>query len=273
MSRASVTPPRGVRFCHEDTIIPTVLGQAPRSTPTPSPTLSTSTLESPPLSSPLSLSPHRLPLTVGVANNGDATASPTSCARLPSPTSPTSPNGAGFGLGGGAPCIALDPALQVPGATKLPPFVWDMMRDPQGPHAIVPVLPRATLERPAVTPPLEQMTIAVMPLSDVHPPWPVAITPSSSPYVTVRDVLQGLFVDLQIGLAPENWRVAGEAQARIRLAAERRVERMRKKGDERRDRPEHGRKRLDLLLERYRFGGLLYNPKLQMWELKLEEHS
>lgn len=245
------SPTRRVHFQTEDVIInkPEVSSNSDRN-PTPSPTHSNSTLESPELPSPVTLPNFTLS------------------------TSPASPCGYDRGS------LVLDLTLQVPPPHQLPLFSYDMMRDPRGRYAVVPSLPESTLLKPAVTPPQAKMTILVK--SGLQ--WDIEVKPALPAvdasgaqlerprYVTVGDVLCALHDDLQKKLRPEDLAVLpAELQASVEVAFRRRRERMKAKKEKWDDESERKR-RIDLLGMSHRFVGLVYSQKDEKWLLRFEEH-
>ncbi|TEB26036.1 hypothetical protein FA13DRAFT_1583624, partial [Coprinellus micaceus] len=216
---------------------------------TPSPTLTSSTIESPELASPIALPPFTFPF---------------------SPASPC-----GFDRGS----LVLDQCLQVPPTHQLPLFSYDMMRDPRGRYAIVPSLPEAMLHKPAVTPPQGKLTILVKSGLrwdiEIRPALPAADSSGARPqrplYVTVGDTLCAIYDDLQKGLRPEDLAVLPpEHQAGVEVAFRRRRDRMKSKKEKWDDATE-SKRRIDLLGISHRFVGLVYSPEDEKWVLRFED--
>ncbi|KAJ2915763.1 hypothetical protein MD484_g4642, partial [Candolleomyces efflorescens] len=231
---------------------------------TPSPTLTSSTLSSPELSSPLPLPHLTLP------------GSPQSCAFQP--WSPVSPTNASF-IRTSPPRPAqpmpldIDEYLRVPPTNQLPHFTFDLTRDPQG-MAIKPPIPQVVLDRAAVEPPVAKMSVTIMAEAfqwtvDIKPGPPTNANEKPKEYVTVKDVIFGLYKNLQNMLDDyDQQKMAPAVLEKAKFACQCRRERI--KQVEKRD-ESAGLKRVDLLGKDHRFKGLQIDPRNGNWILRVEE--
>ncbi|KAJ2922963.1 hypothetical protein H1R20_g14144, partial [Candolleomyces eurysporus] len=231
---------------------------------TPSPTLTSSTLSSPELCSPLPLPHLTLPNSpVSPVGQSWSPASPSTALFLH--PSPTRPNAKLMSLD-------LDPYLKVPPTNQLPHFTFDLTRDPQG-MGIRPALPKAVLDQPAVQPPVAKMSITIT--SEAFQ-WVVEIKPGlpddnerPKEYVTVKDVLYGIYKDLQSKLNEvDQEKMSRSVLEKAGLACQLRRERIKllEKRNE-----SAGLKRVDLLYKSHRFKGLAVDRRNGNWVLDVED--
>jgi hypothetical protein len=169
--------------------------------------------------------------------------------------------------------LDIDEYLQVPPTNQLPRFTFDVTRDPQG-MAINPPIPQAVLDKTAVEPPLAKMSVTIMSEAfqwtvDIKPGLPANENEKPKEYVTVKDVIYGLYKDLQTRLDDvDQQKMAPAVLEKATLACQLRRERL--KQLEKRDVPA-GLKRVDLLAKNHRFKGLQLDPRNGNWVLRVEE--
>ncbi|EAU89736.1 hypothetical protein CC1G_07461 [Coprinopsis cinerea okayama7 len=224
--------PRRVTFREDDEVY---------SIGTPSPSLSGSTLSSPELNSPLHLD-----------------------TQLPPSTSPL------FGqFPGSSPVVSVAPQLEtslsVPKPGRLRPFNYDLWRNPDNdPFTPGKSVTRELLERPAVLPPVDSMTIVIrsyiMPLSfDIRPHG------HKRGYLTVGDVLWGLYRSLKkpIDLSA----IQPQVRQQVLLDFQNRARTLKQKEGSQYEEPS----RIDLLAKCHLFSGLSLDAKTGNWELVVEE--
>ena len=129
--------------------------------------------------------------------------------------------------------LDLDKYLQVPPLNQLPFFDFDLTRNPQG-MGIKPALTKAVLDKPAVQPPVAKMPITIKAeafqwVVDIKPGLPSDANEEPKEYVTVKDVLCGLYQDLQRRLNElDQQKMDDPVRERAGLACQRRRERMKK---------------------------------------------
>ncbi|RXW21470.1 hypothetical protein EST38_g4386 [Candolleomyces aberdarensis] len=231
---------------------------------TPSPTLSSSTLSSPELSSPLGLPHLNLPNSpIPYVYQAWSPASPSTSQLHPSPPRPNAK----------VMSLDLDSHLQIPPTNQLPCFTFDLTRDPQG-MGIKPALTKAVLDQPAVQPPVAKMPITIVSeayqwVVEVRPGLPANADERPREYVTVKDVLYGIYNDLQGRLNEvDQQKMSLSVLEKAGLACQ--LRRARIKQLEKRD-ESAGLKRVDLLYKSHRFKGLAVDPRNGNWVLHVEE--
>jgi hypothetical protein len=169
--------------------------------------------------------------------------------------------------------LDIDEYLEIPYSNQLPYFTYDLTRDPQV-MAIKPSLPKSVLERPAVQPPVESMSITVRSeafqwVICIKPGLPSKANEKPKRYVTVKDVLDGIYRDLQTRVkGVDQEKMAAPTLEKAMSACRYRRERL----DllEKRVEPP-GLKRVDLLYKNHRFKGLSFDPRTGQWVLRVQE--
>lgn len=230
---------RSVRFAEVDEAIPDV--------DTPSPTLSSSPLSSPGLETPSSS-----PI--------DPLFSPTSSHYLPCIPLPLQADPLVDGF------LTIHQILALP-LTGTLPFKFDVTRDPARTLEFdsSSILTPAVLAEPATTPPLD-----VMVLNCEDFPWQFVIRPQNSKeFVTVSDVLSGIYASLRI---PVNYGdfygLSEEKQSMITQTFFHRYDRHGETEAKEKEKAK-GVKRADFLVGRNAFAGLCPTRSPLAWELTL----
>ncbi|KXN84614.1 hypothetical protein AN958_12295 [Leucoagaricus sp. SymC.cos] len=119
---------------------------------------------------------------------------------------------------------------------------------------------------PATVPPVPSLTLVSRDL-----PWEVIITSSSVPFVTISDVLGGLYRALRIPVREEEFsRESAEKQNAISTAYYQRFERHVSDRQLREQEKQKGVKRIDFLAGSHRFKGLSKTERPNVWIIKLK---
>jgi len=165
--------------------------------------------------------------------------------------------------------LALTIASTIHGALEIPSFDFDVSLDP----ATNPAMRdnrdlQRILNDPATYPPLPSLTLV-----SSHLPWDLNISRSSQLYVTVADVLGGLYRALRIcATQGELGREAEVKRAAILRAHMRRCERLissdPRKMDHERNR---GPRRIDFLAGAHHLRGLVKTERPNVWYLQLSK--
>jgi hypothetical protein len=153
-------------------------------------------------------------------------------------------------------------------ALTSPAFDFDVSIDPAQNPAMRdhPQLLRARNEL-ATNPPVPFLIIASLKL-----PWEITILPSTGPYVTVSDVLGGLYRALRLPAREEEYyRENPEKQNAISLAYYNRFERHVANRELREREKQKGVKRIDFLAGVHRFRGLSKTERPNVWNLKFKQ--
>lgn len=169
-----------------------------------------------------------------------------------------------------SPYYMLSPALPAPweihSILSMPMFDFNVSIDP----ALNPVVHGNSLvtqvrNEPATCPPVPSLTLVSRPL-----PWEIVISYSFSPFVTVADVLGGLYRALRMrATEQEFYREGREKQGAITQAYHRRYRRALGVELEERERRE-GLKRIDFLVGSHFFKGLRKTERYNVWNIKFE---
>ncbi|KAF9254929.1 hypothetical protein L218DRAFT_967750 [Marasmius fiardii PR-910] len=127
-------------------------------------------------------------------------------------------------------------------------------------------LPSQHLSEPATSPTLPSLILTCRLL----PRWTITIYSSNGRYVTVRDVLDGIYKTLRKNVTHKEYHSipTQRDQHRINKAYERRYSRVLHYHAEK----QSGVKRVDFLCERVWFTGIAPTNRADVWELRLESH-
>ncbi|KAF5360779.1 hypothetical protein D9756_004596 [Leucocoprinus leucothites] len=211
---------------------------------------------------------------VGVEDSPQSTSStlsspgPLTPQQLPQPLvhvrypSPTYTNSSGFSPSH----VALSIPYELHNALATLAFDFDASLDPADNPALRdnPYIARMRNE-PATTPPAPSLTLVSR-----HLPWEIIISSSASSYVTISDVLGGLYRALRIPAREEEYlRESSEKQTAISLAYYQRFERISNVGL-REIEKQKGVKRIDFLASAHRFRGLHKTNRPNVWDIKFK---
>lgn len=164
--------------------------------------------------------------------------------------------------------VQLHPILSCPthGYTSAPPLIWDLSLPPNTfattrYHGVPQGLKPEVLAEPATMPPLPQITLYLHSASGVWPWAPLTILGSNphQPYVTVKDVLVGLYTQLRNRVSSaEFYSIPSQsAQDSISLSFKARCQRLGGEGSKEAGiEKSKGLKRIDFLMGRIRWAGL-----------------
>ncbi|KAF9255130.1 hypothetical protein L218DRAFT_366393 [Marasmius fiardii PR-910] len=129
-------------------------------------------------------------------------------------------------------------------------------------------LPSSLLSESALSPAVPSLV-----LTTHHLPWSITIYPSNLNYVTVRDVLEGIYRVLRKNVSHNEygWITSHKEQSRVNEAYERRYSRIRDYSASREEK-QGGVRRVDFLRGRTRFMGITPTSRANTWELRLDYH-
>ncbi|KAG7094569.1 hypothetical protein E1B28_005397 [Marasmius oreades] len=129
-------------------------------------------------------------------------------------------------------------------------------------------LPTPLLSEPAITPVVPSLVLTTHLL-----PWSITIYASNGYYVTVRDVLEGIYRALRKNVTHKEYNSipSHPDRARVNEAYERRYSRVRDYYASREEK-QGGVKRVDFLRGRTRFMGISPSGRANIWELRLDYH-
>lgn len=173
-----------------------------------------------------------------------------------------------------APPPKAKPIVQTPRAHSLlaysgshhPPLNFDVTLPISALTARYRPLPTPLLSEPAISPAVPSLVIATHLL-----PWSITIYSSNGYYVTVRDVLEGIYRALRKNVTHNEYHSipSHKEQLRVNEAYERRYSRIRDHYASREEK-QGGVKRVDFLRGRTRFMGIAPSSRAGIWELRLD---
>lgn len=164
--------------------------------------------------------------------------------------------------------LALSISSNIHGALDIPPFNFDVSLDPVANPAMRDNLHLQRIRNdPATDPPEPSITLVSR-----HLPWEIVISASSKSYVTISDVLYGLYRALRLPVSQVEYdRETPEKQKEVARAYYNRFERHVSNPLLMEQEKAKGVKRVDFLTGAHRFKGLSKTERPNVWRLRLKQ--
>jgi len=142
-----------------------------------------------------------------------------------------------------------------------PPITYDLTQPTSALYSPHFGIPRATLCEPATSPSVQMLTI-------ISPrfPWAITVSPSTYHYVSVIDVLDGIYRALRVGVTSHEFHAPPTDRGRVSQAYEARCRRIRSQREHQQEKS-RGVRRVDFLMEHTKFRGLSPAPGTDAWVL------
>ena len=156
--------------------------------------------------------------------------------------------------------LHLHPFLQV---SSSPPIIYDLTQPTSMLYSLHYGIPRSALRERATSPPVQTLRI-------ISPrfPWIITVFPSTYHYLTINDVLDGIYRALRAGITHHEFNALPTDRdiRRVSRAYEERYRRIRSQREYQEEKS-RGVRRVDFLMEHTKFRGLSPAPGRDTWVL------